>query len=184
MRRVRKGFLGVETPLFERKMLQRMLLMMLFHHHHLMTFHLLLKNNLHLLNNHKVHLKLHHKLKARVKRLEKANKVKSSKLRRLRKVGASKRIESSGDMEDVFNQGRLIDDLDKDERIELVVDQVKDADIAETEGRHAAEQAEKQTEINHLVLDHPSKVLSILIETPKLMKKKDQIELDAEYARK
>nr|GFC29092.1 hypothetical protein [Tanacetum cinerariifolium] len=140
------------------KMLQRMLLMMLFHHHHLMTFHLLLKNNLHLLNNHKVHLKLHHKtlkhdkaaqkleiikLKARVKRLEKANKVKSSKFRRLRKVGASKRIESSGDMEDVFNQGRLIDDLDKDERIELVVDQVKDADIAETEGRHAAEQAEK-----------------------------------------
>nr|GFD24782.1 hypothetical protein [Tanacetum cinerariifolium] len=54
------------------------------------------------------------KLKARVKRLERANKVKSSKLRRLRKVGASKRIDSSDDMEDVFNQGRMIDDLDKD----------------------------------------------------------------------
>nr|GEV43788.1 hypothetical protein [Tanacetum cinerariifolium] len=150
------------------------------------------------------------KLKARVKRLERANK------------------------------GRMIDDLDKDEGIELV----KDADIAETEGRHAAEQAKKQAEIYHLDLDHPSKVLSmqeddskvqevvkpsipvaapivftaytrrrkgviirdleeelssktladtpklkdkgkgILIETPKLMKKKDQIELDAEYARK
>nr|GFA72691.1 hypothetical protein [Tanacetum cinerariifolium] len=84
------------------------------------------------------------KLKARVKRLERANKVKSSKLRRLRKVGASKRIESSDDMEDVFNQGRMIDDLDKDEGIELVVDQVKDADIAETEGRHAAEQAKNR----------------------------------------
>nr|GFB33520.1 hypothetical protein [Tanacetum cinerariifolium] len=101
------------------------------------------------------------KLKARVKRLERVNKVKSSKLRRLRKVGASKRIESSDDMEDVFNQGRMIDDLDKDEGIELVVDQVKDADIVEIEGRHAAEQAEKQAKIYHLDLDHPSKVLSM-----------------------
>nr|GFC57765.1 hypothetical protein [Tanacetum cinerariifolium] len=93
------------------------------------------------------------KLKARVKRLERANKVKSFKLRHLRKVRASRRIESSDDMEDVFNQGRMIDDLDKDEGIELV----KDADIAETKGRHAAEQAE----IYHLDLDHPSKVLSM-----------------------
>nr|GFA11131.1 hypothetical protein [Tanacetum cinerariifolium] len=209
------------------------------------------------------------KLKAKVKRLERANKVKSSKLRRLRKVGASKRVESSDDMEDVFNQGRMIDDLDKDKGIELV----KDVDIAETERRHAAEQAKKQAEIYHLDLDHSSNVLSmqkddsevqevvevvtiaklitdvvtaasqvsatratistakpsipaaaltvvaaytrrrkgviikdpgeelslktpaetpklkdkgkgILIETPKPMKKKDQIELDAEYARK
>nr|GEZ54249.1 hypothetical protein [Tanacetum cinerariifolium] len=80
------------------------------------------------------------KLKARLKRLERANKVKSSKLRRLRKVGASKRIESSDDMEDVFNQGRMINDLDKDEGIEL---------------------AEKQAEIYHLDLDHPSKVLNV-----------------------
>nr|GFD04147.1 hypothetical protein [Tanacetum cinerariifolium] len=35
------------------------------------------------------------KLKARVTRLERANKVKSSKLRRLKKVGTSQRIESS-----------------------------------------------------------------------------------------
>nr|GFB14695.1 hypothetical protein [Tanacetum cinerariifolium] len=97
------------------------------------------------------------KLKARVKRLERANKVKSSKLRRLKKVGISQRIESSDDMEDVFNQGRMIDDLDKDKGIELVVDQVKDADTTGTERRHAAEQAE----IYHLDLDHPSKVLSM-----------------------
>nr|GFA27848.1 hypothetical protein [Tanacetum cinerariifolium] len=58
------------------------------------------------------------KLKARVKKLEMANKVKSSKLRHLRKVGASRRIESSDDMEDVFNPGRMINDMDKDERIE------------------------------------------------------------------
>nr|GFA39367.1 hypothetical protein [Tanacetum cinerariifolium] len=59
------------------------------------------------------------KLKARVKKLEMANKVKSSKLRHLRKVGASRRIESSDDMEDVFNQGRMIDNMDKDEEIKL-----------------------------------------------------------------
>nr|GEX15920.1 hypothetical protein [Tanacetum cinerariifolium] len=146
------------------------------------------------------------KLKARVKKLEKTNKVKSLKFRRLRKVGASRRIESSDDMEDVFNQRRMINE---DEGIELV----KDTDIAESEGRHAAEQAEKQAEIYNLDLDHSSKVLSmqeddsevqevvevvttaklitdvvtgkgILVETPKPMKKKDQIELDAEYARK
>nr|GFD44344.1 hypothetical protein [Tanacetum cinerariifolium] len=40
-------------------------------------------------------------------------------------------------------------------------DQVKDADTAETEGRHAAEEAGKRAEIYHLDLDHPSKVLSM-----------------------
>nr|GEU85143.1 hypothetical protein [Tanacetum cinerariifolium] len=187
------------------------------------------------------------KLKARVKRLGRENTVKTCKFRRLKKVGTSQRIKSSDDMEDVFNQERMIDNLDKDEGIELVVDQIKDADIAKTEGRHAAEQAEKQAEIYNLDLDHPSKVLSmqeddsevqevvkvvttaklitdvvtaasqvsaasatisvanpkesssktpaetprlkdkgkgILIESLKPMKKKDQIELDAEYARK
>nr|GEZ29613.1 hypothetical protein [Tanacetum cinerariifolium] len=101
------------------------------------------------------------KLKARVKRLENANTVKSSKLRCLRKVGTSQRIVSSDDTEDVFIQERMIDDLDKVEGIELVVDQVNDADTAETEGRHAAEHAEKQAEIYHLDLDHPFKVLSM-----------------------
>nr|GEU62366.1 copia protein [Tanacetum cinerariifolium] len=76
------------------------------------------------------------KLKARVQRLERVNKVKSSKLRRLKKVGTSQQIKSSDDMEDVFNQGRMIDDLDKDKGIELA-------------------------EIYHLDLDHPSKVLSM-----------------------
>nr|GFB70584.1 hypothetical protein [Tanacetum cinerariifolium] len=47
------------------------------------------------------------KLKARVKKLERLNKVKSSKLRHLKKVGTSQRIESSEDEENVFNQGRI-----------------------------------------------------------------------------
>nr|GFC15730.1 hypothetical protein [Tanacetum cinerariifolium] len=92
-------------------------------------------------------------LKARVKKLEKANKIKSLKLRRLRKVGASKRVESSDGMEDVFNQGRMIVDMDMNKGIELV----KDAEVAESEGRHA----EKQEEIYNLDLDHSSKVLSM-----------------------
>nr|GEU90144.1 putative ribonuclease H-like domain-containing protein [Tanacetum cinerariifolium] len=177
------------------------------------------------------------KLKARVKKLEKTNNVKSSKFRCLRKVGASRRVESSAEMEDVFNQGRMINE---DKGFELV----KDADIADTKGR----QADKQAEIYNIDLDQSSKVLSmqeddsevqdvvepsipaaaptvvaaytrrrkreiirdpeeelslktfaetpaetpkvkdkgkcIMVETPKPMKKKDQIELDAEYVRK
>nr|GFB35895.1 hypothetical protein [Tanacetum cinerariifolium] len=97
------------------------------------------------------------KLKARVKRLEKANMVKSSKLRRLRKVGTSRRVESSDDMEDVFNQGRMIADMDMNEGIELV----KDAEVAKSEGRNAAEHVEKQAKIYNLDLDQSSKVLSM-----------------------
>nr|GEY74563.1 hypothetical protein [Tanacetum cinerariifolium] len=151
--------------------------------------------------------------------------------RRLRKVRASRQVESSDDMEDVFNQERM---LNEDEGIELV----KDVEIAESKGR----QADKLAEIYNIDLDHSSKVLSsaasitipvvsatipaaaltivaaytrkkkgviirdpeeelplktpaktpkvkdkgkgILVEAPKPMKKKDQIEMDAEYARK
>nr|GEU80627.1 copia protein [Tanacetum cinerariifolium] len=95
--------------------------------------------------------------KVRVKKLEKANKIKSSKLRRLRKVRTSRRVESSDDMEDVFNQGRMIADMDMNERIELV----KDAEVAESEGWNAAEHVEKHAEIYNLDLDHSSKVLSM-----------------------
>nr|GFB08757.1 hypothetical protein [Tanacetum cinerariifolium] len=94
------------------------------------------------------------KLKARVKKLERLNKVKSSKLRRLKKIGTSQRVESSADDENVFNQGRISVDMDQDEGIELVVDQEKDAVI---KGR----QADKQAEIYNIDLDHSSKVLSM-----------------------
>nr|GFB85673.1 hypothetical protein [Tanacetum cinerariifolium] len=203
MRRVGKDFSRVETPLFEGMLAASEITEEVIAEEQVQADDAVAAATLEII-----------KLKARVKRLERANKVKSSKLRRLKKVGTSQRIDSSDDMEDDFNQGRMIDDLDKDEGIELVVDQVKDDDTAETEWRHAAghaEQAEKQAEIYHLDLDHPSKVLRviirdpeeelssktldetlklkdkgkcILIKTPKPMKKKDQIELDAEYARK
>nr|GFB49421.1 hypothetical protein [Tanacetum cinerariifolium] len=94
------------------------------------------------------------KLKARVKKLEKIHKVKSSQLRRLKKVGTSQRVESSDDVENVFNQGRMIVDMDQDEGIELVTDQEINAKV---KGRHA----DKQAEIYNIDLDHSSKVLSM-----------------------
>nr|GFC31029.1 hypothetical protein [Tanacetum cinerariifolium] len=66
------------------------------------------------------------KLKARVKKLEKINMVKSSNLRRLKKVGTSQRVESSDDMENVFNQGRIIADMDQDEGIDLILSMQED----------------------------------------------------------
>nr|GEV78170.1 hypothetical protein [Tanacetum cinerariifolium]GEX39733.1 hypothetical protein [Tanacetum cinerariifolium] len=144
----------------------------------------------------------------------------------------TKRVENLENDNAAQKLGRMIDDMDKDEGIELV----KDAEVAESEGWHATEQAKNQAEIYHIDLDHSSKVLKvvtaaalqvsaasatipaasatipaasatipaaaptvvaaytrrrkgdkgkgIMVETPKLMKKKDQIELDAEYARK
>nr|GFB73302.1 hypothetical protein [Tanacetum cinerariifolium] len=59
-------------------------------------------------------------LLVQVKKLERLNNVKSSKLRRLKKVGTSQRIESSEDEENVFNQGRM--SVDINEGIELVDD--------------------------------------------------------------
>nr|GEX98207.1 reverse transcriptase domain-containing protein [Tanacetum cinerariifolium] len=62
------------------------------------------------------------KLKTRVKKLERTNKVKTLKLRRLRKVGTTQRVDTSDDtlIEDVSNQGRIIDELDKDEGVVLM----------------------------------------------------------------
>nr|GEX36077.1 hypothetical protein [Tanacetum cinerariifolium] len=98
------------------------------------------------------------KLKARVKKLERLNKVKSSKLRRLKKVRTSQRVESSEDVENVFNQGRMSVDMETDEGIELEVDQEKDAQV---EGRHA----DTQAEIYNIDLDHSFKVLSMQEDT-------------------
>ncbi|GJV70165.1 hypothetical protein Tco_1485674 [Tanacetum coccineum] len=70
-------------------------------------------------------------LKRRVKKLEKKNKSRNHKLKRLYKVGLSARVESSRDEEslgkDASKQGRRITDIDDDEGITLVNDQI-DAD--------------------------------------------------------
>nr|GFB52510.1 hypothetical protein [Tanacetum cinerariifolium] len=98
------------------------------------------------------------KLKARVKKLERLNKVNSSKLRRLKKVSTSQRIVSSDDVENVFNQGRMSVDMETDKGIELEVDQEKSTGV---EGRHA----DTQAEIYNIDLDHSSKVLSMQEDT-------------------
>nr|GFA45740.1 hypothetical protein [Tanacetum cinerariifolium] len=144
------------------------------------------------------------KLKARVKKLEQADKVKSLKLRRLRKVRASRQVESFDDMEDVFNQGRMINEdegieLEDDSEVQDVVEVVTTAKLIAKVFTTAASQIflllEKGVIIRdpeeELPLKNPaetSKVKDkgkrILVEAPKPIKKKDQIKMDAEYARK
>nr|GEX52402.1 hypothetical protein [Tanacetum cinerariifolium] len=183
-------------------------------------------------------------LKKREKKLKRANKVKILKLRRLKKVGTSQRIESSADtdMEDASNQERMIADLDRDTGVALMDDKgtekkAKDAQVAGDEQVKG-----RQAEIYQIDMDHALKVLSmqedkpevqeavevvttaklikevvaavsesvtaasattavvpaatitaalskdkgkgIMVEEPKPMKKKQQVKMDEEYARK
>nr|GEY39688.1 hypothetical protein [Tanacetum cinerariifolium] len=145
------------------------------------------------------------KLKARVKKLEKSNKVKSSKFRRLRKVGASRRVESSDDMEDVVTTAKLITDV-----VTAVASQVSAASATIPAAKPSIPAAAStviaaytrrrkgviiRDPVEELSLKTPAKTPAetpkvkdkgkgILVKTPKPMKKKDQIELDAEYATK
>nr|GEZ31877.1 hypothetical protein [Tanacetum cinerariifolium]GEZ31906.1 hypothetical protein [Tanacetum cinerariifolium] len=61
------------------------------------------------------------KLKQRVKKLERRNKLKVSKLRRLKRVETSQRVDTSEDtvMDDVSKPGRIIANMDADEDVTL-----------------------------------------------------------------
>nr|GEW18532.1 hypothetical protein [Tanacetum cinerariifolium] len=80
------------------------------------------------------------KLTQRVKKLERRNKLKVFKLRRLKKVGTAQRVDTSDDtvMYDVSKQGRIIADMDADVDVTLkyiakdVVDVAVDAEIAKS----------------------------------------------------
>nr|GEY52009.1 hypothetical protein [Tanacetum cinerariifolium] len=173
------------------------------------------------------------KLKARVKKLERLNKVKLSKLRRLKKVGTSQRVESSDDVENVFNQGRISVDMETDERVlsmqeddtevqeavevvtttklmtEVVIAAAATQVVAASTPipvakpktlKIAAALAVSTRRRKGVVIRDPEEELhtdtpaktpivkdkgkGILIEDPKPMKKKDQVEMDAEYAKK
>nr|GEY06337.1 integrase, catalytic region, zinc finger, CCHC-type, peptidase aspartic, catalytic [Tanacetum cinerariifolium] len=110
------------------------------------------------------------KLKTRVKKLERANKVKTLKLRRLKKVGTSQRIKSSDDidMEDASNQGRMIAELDRDEGIALMDDEgaEKKAEDAQVAGDEQVKG--KQAEIYQINMDHAAKVLSMHEDEPEV----------------
>nr|GFA95106.1 hypothetical protein [Tanacetum cinerariifolium] len=184
------------------------------------------------------------KLKRRVKKLERGNNVKVLKLRRLKKVGTSQRIYSSDDteMEDTSNQGRMIDELDRDEGVALMDDKEKEKKAKEAQEDEpevqevvdvvttanlitevvtaasttiiAAEPQVPATTITavpvrvvaastrrrkRMVIRDPEeestaiipadtkskdKGKGIMVEEPKLLKKKQQVEIDEEYARK
>nr|GEW83678.1 hypothetical protein [Tanacetum cinerariifolium] len=226
MRRVRKGFSGVETPFFEGMLAVRQPVEEGVAEAQVQVDAAVaaaVEENVaedrveNLENDNAAQKLVIIKLKARVKRLEKANVVKSSKLRHLRKVRTSRRVESSDDMKDVFNQGRMIDDMDMDEGIELAEIYNLDLDHSLKNLISAASatipaakpsiptaaptvvaaytRRRKGVIIRDLKEELPLKTPAetpkvkdkgkgILVETPKPMKKKDQIELDVEYARK
>nr|GEW54776.1 uncharacterized mitochondrial protein AtMg00810-like [Tanacetum cinerariifolium] len=108
------------------------------------------------------------KLKTRVKKLERANKVKTLKLRRLRKVGTSQRVDTSYDivMEDVSNQGRMIDELDKDEGAVLMNEKEETKEVKDITGDAQVEG--RQAEIYQIDMDHVAKVLSMQEDEPEI----------------
>nr|GFC21945.1 hypothetical protein [Tanacetum cinerariifolium] len=107
------------------------------------------------------------KLKRRVKKLEKGNMVRVLKLRRLKKVGTSQRIDTSEDtvMDDASNQGRIIDDLDKDDVVALMDDREEEKKEEEAkvvkDDQVQGRQVESQAESYKIDVDHALKVLSI-----------------------
>nr|GFA91296.1 hypothetical protein [Tanacetum cinerariifolium] len=96
-----------------------------------------------------------------VKKLERRNKVRVLKLRRLQKVGTSQRVETSDDtvMDDASNQGRMIDEMDQDDVVILEDD--KEEDKVDESAQNQGRQAESQVEISKIDLDHANKVLSM-----------------------
>nr|GFA88745.1 hypothetical protein [Tanacetum cinerariifolium] len=111
------------------------------------------------------------KLQRRVKKLERRNKVRVLKLRRLQRVGTSQRVETADEtvMDDVSNQERMIAEVDAN--ADVVLKNVKEA---ADEAKEVAEDtkvdenvdiqgriAESQAEIYKIDMDHANKVLSM-----------------------
>nr|GEZ56758.1 hypothetical protein [Tanacetum cinerariifolium] len=124
-------------------------------------------------------------LKRRVKKLERRNKSRTHKLKRLYKVGLTARVESLDNEEslgeDASKQERRIDDIDADEDITLVNVQA-DAEMfdANKDLGEPSESLITTTTIRKQKSQDRGK--GILIEEPVKPKKKDQIRLDEEVA--
>nr|GEW52705.1 hypothetical protein [Tanacetum cinerariifolium] len=114
------------------------------------------------------------KLKRRVKKLERKNKVRKLKFRRLQRVGTSQRVETSDEtvLDDVSNQGRMIAKMDQDDAVVLEYDKEKDREVADAvkdveeakddkSAQDQVRQAESQAEIYKIDMDHANKVLSM-----------------------
>nr|GEX01160.1 hypothetical protein [Tanacetum cinerariifolium] len=106
-------------------------------------------------------------LKRRVKKLERRNKVRVLKLRRLQRVRIAQRVDTSNDtvMDDVSNQERMIVEIDQDIDVILdddkeVVDDVKDVEeSSQDQGRIAKSQAK----IYKIDLDHANKLITKVV---------------------
>nr|GEU98611.1 hypothetical protein [Tanacetum cinerariifolium] len=140
-------------------------------------------------------------LKRRVKKLEKRNKLRTYKIKRLYKVGLTARVESSYNEEsldeDASKQMR-IDEIDADEDITLVNVQV-DAEMFDAE-KDLGELKTLKPKAKGVVIQEPSESPTttttipkqksqdngkgIMVEKPVKLKKKDQIRLDEEAALK
>nr|GEV36041.1 hypothetical protein [Tanacetum cinerariifolium] len=125
------------------------------------------------------------KLKRKVKKLEKGNRVKVLKLRRLKRIGTSQRIDTSDDtvMDDESNQGRIIDEMDKDDAVEDEPAEVQEVvDVVTT-----AKDPKEESTTSSIIPDETKskgKGKEILLEEPKPLKKKEHVEMDEEYATK
>nr|GEV19759.1 ribonuclease H-like domain, reverse transcriptase, RNA-dependent DNA polymerase [Tanacetum cinerariifolium] len=130
------------------------------------------------------------KLKRRLKKLEKRNKVRVLKLRRLQRVGTSHMVETFNDtvMDDESNQGRMIAEIDQDDAVVLkddkeenkeVVDVVKDVEEAKVDesAPDKGRQAESQAEIYKIDIDHANKVLSMQEDETKLAEVQEVVDV-------
>nr|GEW08009.1 hypothetical protein [Tanacetum cinerariifolium] len=115
------------------------------------------------------------KLKQMVKKLERKNKLKVFRLRRLKKFGTAQRVESSKDtvIDDVSKQGEIIANMDADKDVTLKnvadvskeVEVEKDAEVEkDTDGQGRS--AESQAQIYKIDLEHADKVLRMQDDKP------------------
>nr|GEX80481.1 reverse transcriptase domain-containing protein [Tanacetum cinerariifolium] len=117
------------------------------------------------------------KIKRRGKQLERGNKVKVLKLRRLKKVGTSQRIKSSNDtyMEDASNQRRMKDELDRNEGVALMDDDGEEKKAEEAQVAGNDQVMRRQAEIYQIDMDHASKVLSMQKDEPEVQEVVDEV---------
>nr|GFC36795.1 hypothetical protein [Tanacetum cinerariifolium] len=125
-------------------------------------------------------------------KLEKTNKAKTLKLKRLRKVGTSQRVDTFDDtlIEDVSNQGRVIS-RDEDANKAVSAAAVLPFAVPEIVSAAAAiptvtappvnEESSAKTPTETKSKDNGK---GIMVEEPKPMKQKQQVKLDEAYARK
>nr|GEV26367.1 putative ribonuclease H-like domain-containing protein [Tanacetum cinerariifolium] len=135
------------------------------------------------------------KLKKRVKRLEKGNKVKVLKLRRDEGVALTAKKEEERKTEEVKNsagddqvKGRQAEiykiDMDHPSKVLKVVGAASKSVSAASTTIHVAEPQVPTATPTAVLIRSKDKGKGIMVEEPKPIKKKQQVEMDEEYARK